>query len=348
MHQPLVSIIVPIYNVENYLAKSMDSLIHQTYTNLEIIVVNDGSKDGSLAIAEEYAAKDNRIVVISQKNQGPSAARNTGISHAHGEYICFLDSDDWLDIHTCEIAVNTALSKNVDVVLWNYVKEYANASAEVHCILKEEMIDENHIHLLRQRIVGPVGSQMAQPQYVDSLSVVWGKLYRADYIKDHQIEFISIKEIGTEDLLFNVEYFQYAQNAYMLTDFLNHYRKDNDGSLTSTYKPNLFTQWQNLQNRIWKIVQHDPLLTQAFYNRVALTIIGLGLNELASKKTSSEKKAQLRSYLQTPRYQEAYRKLDFTHFPLHWKLFFGCAKNNYLTGLMLLLRTIRFIINRHV
>lgn len=347
MKQPLVSIVVPIYNVENYLAKCLESLIHQTYSNIEIIAVNDGTKDNSLAIAQKYSEIDKRIVLISQKNQGLSAARNTGIKHATGDYICFLDSDDWLDIHTCEKTVQTAVAEGSDIVLWNYVKEYSKVSEEVHCISIEKRYDQTNVHLLRQRIVGPMGTQMAQPQFLDSLSTAWGKLYRTSYIKDNQLEFVSTKEIGTEDLLFNVAYFQFIKSAYLLTDCFSHYRKDNAGSLTSTYKPNLFAQWQNLQNRIWNIIKNDPLQVDAFYHRVAFTVIGLGLNESASDKTFTEQKKQIQQYLQTPRYKEAYSRLELKYFPIHWKLFFFSAKKGCMTLLLLLLHTIRYIINRH-
>ena len=347
MNQPTVSIVVPIYKVENYLAICLESLINQTYRNIEIIAVNDGSPDGSLAIAQKYADQDKRIVLVSQENQGLSAARNTGIRYATGEYICFLDSDDWMDVRTCEVAMKYAMEKKVDVVLWNYVKEYGKIAVDVHCIPYEHGFDETQIHLLHQRIVGPVGSQLSTPQFIDSLSTAWGKLYRTDIIKKNQIQFISTKEIGTEDLLFNVDYFQYIKSAYLLKDCFSHYRKDNEGSLTSTYKPQLFSQWQNLQNRIWKIVSKDALLTEAFYNRVALSIIGLGLNEAASTKSFREKKLQIKTYLQTVRYEEAYSRLKLNKFPLHWKLFFFCAKRKIVSILLLLIYAIKIIINRH-
>ena len=95
--QPTISVIVPIYNAEAYLAKCIESLIHQTYRALQIILVNDGSTDQSQAIAEQYAAQDNRIQLYAQTNQGQSAARNNGLQHATGEWISFVDADDYLD-----------------------------------------------------------------------------------------------------------------------------------------------------------------------------------------------------------------------------------------------------------
>ena len=101
-----ISIIVPVYNVEAYLEKCVESLIHQTYRSLQIILVNDGSTDNSLTIAEQLAAKDSRIELYSQPNQGLSAARNTGMQYAIGEYISFIDSDDYIALDFYESLIN--------------------------------------------------------------------------------------------------------------------------------------------------------------------------------------------------------------------------------------------------
>lgn len=98
-NQPLLSVIIPVYKVEKYLRQCVDSVINQTYKNLEIILVDDGSPDNCGKICDEYAEKDKRVKVIHQLNKGLSGARNTGTEQASGEYIAFVDSDDWLDVH---------------------------------------------------------------------------------------------------------------------------------------------------------------------------------------------------------------------------------------------------------
>ena len=121
---PKISIIVPIYNVAPYLRQCMDSIIQQTYPNIEIICVDDGSTDESGTIADEYAKKDSRVRVIHQENQGLSAARNAGYSRSTGEYIMYLDSDDWIDLDTCETAIDIALKYDAELVFWAYVRVY--------------------------------------------------------------------------------------------------------------------------------------------------------------------------------------------------------------------------------
>ena len=115
-----ISIIVPIYNCEKYLKRCLESIINQTYNNLEIILLNDGSSDNSLKIIKEYKKKDNRIIVIDKKNTGVSDTRNIGIQKASGKYICFCDSDDVLELKYIEIMHKTIKEKNVDLVKCNY------------------------------------------------------------------------------------------------------------------------------------------------------------------------------------------------------------------------------------
>ena len=118
-----VSIIVPVYNVEEYLKECLDSLVKQTLTDLEFICINDGSTDSSLEILNEYAKKDGRFIILSQENQGQGVARNNAIQISKGEYIAFLDPDDWVELNALEILYNFAKEKNAQIVQFNY-KEY--------------------------------------------------------------------------------------------------------------------------------------------------------------------------------------------------------------------------------
>lgn len=128
MFAPDISVIVPVYNTESYLKKCIESIINQTFRNIEIILVDDGSTDTSAEILADYALRDNRIIVIHQENQGLSAARNAGMRSAKGEYIMFVDSDDWIDANTCEKAISAARTSFADIVMWTYVREYQSSS----------------------------------------------------------------------------------------------------------------------------------------------------------------------------------------------------------------------------
>ena len=115
--KPLISVIVPVFNVEKYVGRCLTSIINQSYTNLEIIVVNDGSTDNSLSVCEAYAAKDNRIKLITQENRGLSGARNSGLRHYTGEYVTFVDSDDWIHRNMIEYLYNVLIRHNSEISL---------------------------------------------------------------------------------------------------------------------------------------------------------------------------------------------------------------------------------------
>ena len=117
-----ITVIVPVYNVENYLNKCLDSLINQTYKNLEIIVINDGSTDNSGEICQEYAQKDNRIIYIEQENGGLSDARNTGLERMTGSYVTFVDSDDWVEPDYVEVLYNKLLQLEIIVSLMSLIQ----------------------------------------------------------------------------------------------------------------------------------------------------------------------------------------------------------------------------------
>ena len=118
MMNPSVSVVVPVYNVEMYLKECLDSLINQTFKDIEIICVNDGSTDNSLNILNEYASKDERIKVFSKENSGPGPTRNFGIDNAQGEYLLFVDSDDWLDLDAIKILYETSKSQDLDLLIF--------------------------------------------------------------------------------------------------------------------------------------------------------------------------------------------------------------------------------------
>lgn len=121
---PLISVIVPVYKVEPYLRRCLDSIVNQTYRNLEIILVDDGSPDRCGAICDEYAAKDKRIIVIHQENKGLSEARNAGLDIATGEYVQFVDSDDWIEPEACATALGLAVDQQVDIVFFGYNRRF--------------------------------------------------------------------------------------------------------------------------------------------------------------------------------------------------------------------------------
>lgn len=208
-----LSVIVPVYNVEQYLARCLDSLINQTYQDLEIICVNDGSKDDCGRILDDYAAKDQRIIVIRQENAGLSAARNTGIQAARGELIGFVDSDDWVEPETYAQAVE-AMTDGVDLVCWG---------AKVVCDEEfEELEGIREYHRIKQNGVMELNDRIKR----QTACTAWNKLYRKSIIDRYRIEFP--RGLLYEDIAFFWKYNSVIKNAAFLDKYFYNYvqRKD--------------------------------------------------------------------------------------------------------------------------
>lgn len=344
-----VSVIIPVYNVEKYLPKCLDSVINQTYADLEIICVNDGSPDNSSAILEEYAKKDNRIKIINQENTGLSGARNTGIKASTGDYIVFLDSDDWMDTEAIEAAVTVAQNSGSDTVLWGYVREFAEKSVEKKIFDGDRIFDSAETRDLHRRLAGLKGEELRNPENTDALVTAWGKLYTASVIKENKLQFVDTKIIGTEDLLFNMNYFGFAKKCSFIDKPYNHYRKDNETSLTRSYKAKLFSQWSELYSRIRKYLDENELgedFHKALDNRICLSMIGLGLNELCNKESHKTRIRNLKNILSSEQYVKAYKNLEFGYFPIHWKLFFAFCKRRNALLVYILLNAMQMMIGK--
>ena len=342
----LISIIVPVYNTENYLEKCLYSLVNQTYKNIEIIIIDDGSPDNSMNIIQKFVLADNRVKVISQKNQGLSGARNTGMNNANGDYIMFIDSDDWIEIDTCEKAINASEKYNADVVFWPYIKEFSDLQKDNYLFDKTEIIwSEKNINQLSRRMVGLVGDELANPQSIDNLVTAWGKLYKKSVIGD--VRFTDTKIIGTEDALFNIEEFLGINSAVYIPDLLSHYRKDNESSLTHNYKKKLVSRWREMYSRIKFLLDRNDMSREyydALKNRICFGLIGLGINLAEDKKMSfKEKKKEIYNILSMKHYQIALKDLDFSYLPIQWKVFFKLAKNNNALLLLWLLKIMDYL-----
>jgi glycosyltransferase involved in cell wall biosynthesis len=193
---PLVSIIIPVYNTEQYLDQCLDSCINQTYTNLEIICINDGSTDNSLKVLEQYAKTDNRIKVIDKKNEGVGIARNTGIEVATSEWISFLDSDDFLELDTIYQLLSSTTDKNVDVIKagfsfyddLNNCKNEAGVSKNILKLFEKELSYDDYCDNIFQ-IVTPS---------------VWGALFSKSFLQNNKLFFKPFKYAEDTEFLFRV------------------------------------------------------------------------------------------------------------------------------------------------
>ena len=207
---PLVSIIVPVYNGEKVIERCMRSLIGQTYENIEIIVLNDGSKDHTMQILNKYEKLDSRIRVIDKPNSGVSDTRNQGLNLATGDYVQFVDSDDWIPNNATEQLVH-GMQQNCEMVICDY-----NRVVDNNIIVKGHIPEEGPI----SRTEFALYMMKAPANYY--YGVLWNKMFRVDIIRKNELDFL--KEIDwCEDLRFNLEYLQFVKQVYVLQKPLYYY-----------------------------------------------------------------------------------------------------------------------------
>lgn len=334
-----VSVVIPVYNVEKYLETCIESLLSQTYRECEFVFVDDGSTDSSGGILDTYSIQDVRVRVIHQNNSGISEARNRALQEITGEYVTFLDSDDWLDRNAIEDALTFLETNNLDIVMWPYYSEYAHTSIKRPFLGDEERIwDESHSPEMLRRIIGPYRQELAAPHELDSCVTVWGKLYRREVMDG--IRFLDMKKIGVEDAVFNIEVFSRAKRVGYITSCYTHYRKYNDNSITQSYKSDLIDRWRGLYKWIEDFLKQNRATEdfyEAFSNRICLHMIGIGLNELNNPAGFFKKAKNLRKILSSEPWARAYKTLTFRYFPVKWKVFFGLCKFKWTELLLLML-----------
>ncbi|WP_298522452.1 glycosyltransferase [uncultured Methanobrevibacter sp.] len=238
-----VSVVVPVYNVEEFLGECLDSIVNQTLDDIEIICVNDGSKDSSLDILNEYAQNDKRITVIDQENGGHAVATNRGMDVASGKYLFLMDSDDILDLRALEETYNLAEEKSVDFVIFQAINYYMD---------KDEYIEEENYSMnrLAEHVGDSVFSYRDVKDFVFSISVTpWSKLYNREFIEKNQIRF-------PEGLVFddNVFFFDVLFAADRITFLKKHLFKRRWYPTSSTRAGDLrFLNYIEISNLIWDI-----------------------------------------------------------------------------------------------
>jgi len=226
----LVSVVVPAFNVEKYLPRCIDSLLAQTYDNLDIIIVDDGSTDRTGEIADRYAKKYEKIRCVHKENGGLSDARNEGLNCIRGEYVVFLDSDDWVENNVIKDNLRLAKEKNVPVVVWGYyadfvdIKEQLIKSVRISC---NEMLcqkNQNPEMLLQDNVLGLVG-------------YAWNKMYHVELLTEGKFTFTKGLSL-VEDIVFNTPVLIAAEKVYFNGSVYTHYMQRGRVTLGNRYYDN--------------------------------------------------------------------------------------------------------------
>ena len=214
----LISVIIPVYNVEQYVESCLNSVINQSYTNLEIILVDDGSTDRSGEICEQYALKDSRIKVIHEENAGLGESRNRGLRIASGDYICFVDSDDWIEEDYCKELVQAAERTNSDIAICGYNECFKDGK-------KPKVKYDGCFTTTGKEILHY--TMTANSKYWFNISV-WNKLYKREIISE-----LWFKSRVYEDIMYNAESMYRANKIAYVNKCLYNYRINREGSIIS-------------------------------------------------------------------------------------------------------------------
>ncbi len=222
-----VSVIVPVYNAQKYLARCIESIVAQTYKNLELILVNDGSTDDSLLLCEEYSKKDDRIKLLSQENSGAGLARNTGLQNATGKFVLFVDSDDYIENTTIEKCVARQKIDNADMVMFGRF----NQDPKGEIVPKAMPCDKLFFN-------GAEVSVVLSGIFTYKMGVgisCWGKMLSLDIINSNNIRFYSERQLLSEDAFFMLQIFAHIKSVSIIPESLYYYC-ENEGSLSRKYK----------------------------------------------------------------------------------------------------------------
>lgn len=340
-----VSVIIPVYNAKAYLEKCVSTITKQTYKDIEILLIDDGSTDGSAQLCDMLAAQDTRIRVFHKPNGGVHSARNLGIEKATGEYVMMVDSDDWIDLDTIAYLVQRLEDGDADVIRFNYVREFeGNSIKKENTFLKETVFLGEECKQICRQTVGLCGTEMRHPESLNFLSSVWANIYRRSLICDNGLQFSSMDEIGSfEDGLFNIMCFAKMKKFEFVDKCFYHYRKTNTGALTSNYHTDYLKKrlvlYQKIQSAIASEV--DPAFEEAYLNRIAMGVMEMGLNALLNTEGGSAKYREICEILHDPLHKKAEKQLLLSYFPIHWKVYYGFVKTHFTPGVYVMTKLIQ-------
>ena len=257
-----LSIIIPVYNIEPYISKCLDSILKQSFMDFEVICVNDGSKDNSLSILQEFKNKDDRIIVIDKKNEGSGVARNAALDIAQGEYVYFVDGDDWLEEDALEKMIKKADELQTDILIFGGLSYYENKGQN----------GGYSVNKLPKKYLNKVFSaQDIKSDVFKFPSTAWTKLYRRDFLKKNDIKFQLIKA-GQDQLPFFHSMIT-AERIALFPENLYCYRKNRKGAVTAAKKKKnfspilVFYAIEELLEKLGKIDDYKDIFVDKYFSK---------------------------------------------------------------------------------
>ena len=326
---PKVSIIVPVYNVEKYLDQCVQSLVNQTLKEIEIILVDDESPDHCGALCDEYARKDSRIKVVHKKNGGLGFARNSGLEEAIGEFVAFVDSDDFVDLTMYETLYKKIVEDNLDTCYSGFAHYLPDGKIQrkVETDIYQKFIGRKEVDAFLLDMVGPDSSCPFEVKYMMSTCKV---LYNLALIRKYNIKFHSEREFVSEDMIFNIDYLCKAQNVGFLPNHFYFYRI-NPTSLSHTWKREKFDRnivYLKEVNRKLSALYPIEKYKKHFYRQCFLYLRTSVVTECASlqKEGISKQMQSIKDLVTHPYFDGMLKNYDFGKLPLKKRILFAAFK----------------------
>lgn len=321
---PKVSIIVPIYNVEQYLDRCMYSLLNQTLEDIEIIMVDDGSPDNSPGLCDDYAKRDCRIKVIHKKNGGLSDARNAGLDIATGEYIAFVDSDDYTSLDAYATLYDKAKETNADIVYAGFTMHNSDGTENKCFVLSQTWEGKNIIPFLKSMIFD------TKPDIDTIWMSVWNGIYKRNIIEKNNIRFLSEREYLSEDILFHTMLIPLCRKIVCVPYTFYHYCYNGVSLTHSSFNPKKIDCNFRLFDLLMKIaddydlpeIKEDVIL---FFENYTRGIILRGI--ILSDMSLSEKHELCNAIYNYPKWKEIFNIIHGKKIPLKEKLGFYIIKH---------------------
>lgn len=332
---PKVSVVVPIYNVEKYLNQCVDSLLNQTLKDIEIILVDDGTRDNSGIIADKYRSKFDNVKVIHQDNGGLGPARNTGIENATGEYIAFVDGDDWVQADMYEKLYKIAKKNDCDIVVSGHC-DYKNGIpvvTKIHPLSGKTFSSREEISEIRKSLFGHYPGDKVVEAFPMSVCM---SLYKMEVINRFNLRF---KKILSEDTIFNIAAYSCAKTISFVsyTDYC--YRKEEQASITKSFSPNKKIQFKEFLMTLRNLASEEDLECQIRAKRMAIDYCRFYVGIVdGTNLTIKEKKKYICEFVEDQEIMECWKEYPVATLPLQQRIFYLMTEHKFYFAALLLIR----------